>query len=51
MLECCGDVLAPETDHILPHVPPKDLVEGGCLLGLVIHHLWQLPGGEVGLLE
>ena len=51
MLECCGDVLAPKTDHILPHVPPEDLVEGGRLLGLVVHRLRQLPGDEVGLLE
>ena len=51
MLECCGDVLTPQTDHVLPHVPAEDLVERRRLLGLDVHGLGELPRDEVGLLE
>ena len=39
VLEGGGDVFAPQTRHVLPHVAPEDLVEGGGLLGVVINIL------------
>ena len=53
MLEGGGNVSAPHAGDVLPHVTPKDLIEGGGLFGVVIHQdiLRELPRDQVALLQ
>ena len=45
MLEGGRNVSASHAGDVLPHVPTKDLIEGGGLFGVVIHQdiLRELP--------
>ena len=53
VLEGGRNVSAPHAGDVLPHVPTKDLIEGGGLFGVVIHQdiLGELSRDQVALLQ
>ena len=53
VLEGGRNVSASHAGDVLPHVPTKDLIEGGGLFGVVIHQdiLRELPRDQVALLQ